>query len=145
MLTAFSLLSQYNPQSQDLADIWDILLVTGWQGMFKVMVAVLKIREDLLLMLSYEEMMGFFSSLAKHDAFTDPNYMCNMVSREEKNGDSTQPETPRQIKPATRVSIKKLIKDIHISEELLKHYELEHMLLEKEIASTWTLLRESPY
>lgn len=145
MLTIFSLLSQYNPESKDLAEIWDVFIASGWSGMFKILIAVLKLREETLLDLSYEEMMGFFSSLAKNDAFTDPHFKPVLFRNEEKSGDNSEIDTPRASEELKRVSIKELIREIHIDEELLARYDLEYILLEKELESTWTLLRETPF
>lgn len=145
MLTVFSLLSQYNAESKDLAEIWDVFIASGWPGMFKVLIAVLKIRESMLLDLSYEEMMGFFSSLAKNDAFTDPYFKPNFSRNEDRSGDTSETDTPRTIEDKPRESIKDLIRSIHITDELLSRFDLEYVLLEKEVESTWTLLRETEY
>lgn len=145
ILTIFSLLSQYNPESADLAEIWDLFLASGWPGMFKVLIAILKIREELLLELSYEEMMGFFSSLAKSDAFTDQYFKPSLLRNEDKSGDNSEIDTPRNREEKPRESIKDLVQSIPITDELVSRYELEYVLLEKEIESTWTLLKETKY
>ena len=127
ILTIFSLVSQFHPASEDLAEIWDIFIAKGWPGFFRVLIAVLKLKEEVILKMSYEEMMSLFCSIPKQGNLNSPS--------------ATDPNPAGFFK----VSFKELIKEFDITESLIQHIECEHTLIEKEIETTWTLLRETEY
>jgi len=127
ILTIFSLLSQYEAKNTDLAEIWDIFIATGWPGFFRVLVAVLRLKEQVILKMSYEDLMNLFCSMPKLGTLNSP---------------SSKDPSPKDHKSS---SFKQQIASIPITEDTLRQIEHENLLIEKELETTWTLLRETEY
>jgi len=153
LLTVFSIFSQFDRDNPDLAEIWDIFIASGWPGMFRVLIAVIKQKEEALLNKNYEEIMNSLCSMPKLGTLNSgPQLGITQKFKKDHEDKILAENVSNEESPTTfkarhylKSSFKEQIVGINITEATLKEIEDEHILIEKEIENTWTLLWETKY
>jgi hypothetical protein len=144
-LTMFTTVSQYHADCQLLDEIADIFVAEGWIGFAKIMLVILRTLSDKLMCLSYEEILIFFTDLAKTN-FKDLLEASALNSSYEKelfnelmniSGHETRPNDFRRAED--RFSFKEETKSIaKIDKHMMRFYESEYMAMQVKLDEFWS-------
>lgn len=88
-ITIFSSHTQTMTDGQDvwkIQRVWDHFIVKGWKVVFKVCILILRIHEEELLAMSFEEMLRTLVKLPQHFLVDKPREMRLKVMKEEAKG-----------------------------------------------------------
>lgn len=161
-LTVFTTVSQTDPDSQSLIDIFDMFVAGGWLAFYKVLIVIMSSRAKEIDKLAYEDIMMVFFNIGKSSLFKDSGSRKSLkdsfVSTElgEDNGgrtanfgnpselseghrqslDFTTMETAEQI-ITPRINIKAEACKISIDHQLIDNLIFEYRGVAQQIAAFW--------
>jgi len=122
-ITIFTNVFQYSDTSYTLMRIWDLFLLEGWKGLFKVAIYVLGVYRERLLHLRFDQLLSFVNELTAKEFFT--NFKYNESLQKSKQFSDFFDYQPYEEEKPIRFFARK-IDDIHITKELLKSLEEEY-------------------
>jgi len=148
-LTLFTTVTQYEPKSALLAEIIDIFIGEGWVGFVKVVLVIIKTLQNKLLKNSYEELLVFFTDLAKTNfrdvvAEHEASRLSGRARRKDPRFSHIEENmsteiAPMKIQPTVQnFSFKRKIRMFKaIDKHLIEMYEAEYAAIKRKMDDFW--------